>query len=147
MRRIDGARLLNEIPEVAEKIKDGSINLTQINQVQRAIREVKKQKQIKVTTQEKIELLSQLENVPQKQFEVIILQALEINTVPHKEQVLHRNKSVSLTMTFTKEQMEVLSQIKSATSHAIPNGDWADLFHYLAEKEIKKRKKLALKNQ
>src|SRR5687767_5917316 len=42
-RRIDAARLAKEVPAVIEKIKEGSINLHQLSEVQRADREFKKQ--------------------------------------------------------------------------------------------------------
>ena len=59
-RRIDAARLLKEIPEMAEKIQSGEIKLNQISLVQKAAREVSKTQAIKVTAKEKADLLNKL---------------------------------------------------------------------------------------
>ena len=56
VRRIESARLLREVPEIALKIEDGSLNLSQLSQVQQAIRITQKQESRKVLLEEKREL-------------------------------------------------------------------------------------------
>ncbi len=46
MRRVDGVRLVRELPEVREKIERGTLTLSQANQIQRAAREIKKQSEL-----------------------------------------------------------------------------------------------------
>lgn len=56
-RRIDAARLLKELPQLAEKIQSGEIKLNQISLLQKAAREVFKTQSIKVSAQDKLELI------------------------------------------------------------------------------------------
>jgi hypothetical protein len=50
-RRIDGARLIRRVPEVAEQIQNGALNLSQISKLQVTCREVAKTSGEKVTAQ------------------------------------------------------------------------------------------------
>lgn len=61
MRRVDGARLLRELPDVKEKIERGTLTLSQANQIQRAAREMKKTERA-LSTEEKQELILQVEH-------------------------------------------------------------------------------------
>ncbi len=69
MRRIDGARLLRELPEVAEKFENGSLTLSQATQVQRASRDLKKTKNEFISSEQKRNLIIQIENSSQKETE------------------------------------------------------------------------------
>ncbi|WP_413581138.1 DUF222 domain-containing protein [Bdellovibrio sp. HCB288] len=59
-RRIDAARLLRELPEVAAKIQTGEINLSQISLVQKAAREVVRTRAQPVQAEQKMEVLERL---------------------------------------------------------------------------------------
>ena len=65
VRRIESARLLREVPEIAVKIEEGSLNLSQLSQVQQAIRITQKQESRKIPTDEKRQLLKKIENTTQ----------------------------------------------------------------------------------
>lgn len=39
-RRLQSARLLKQLPEVAKKVEDGALNLSQLTQVQKCLKEV-----------------------------------------------------------------------------------------------------------
>lgn len=139
MRRIDGARLLNELPEMGEKLKSGTITLSQATQIQRASREVKKLKNNYVTISEKRKLLLSIENASQKESEATIAAALDLPIVPVQKETLHKNQSVTMTITFTHEQMQTLEQAQNMTAHCAPSKNWADTITYLAKKEISRR--------
>ncbi len=139
MRRIDGARLLRELPEVAEKFENGSLTLSQATQVQRASRELKKTKNEFITSDQKRDLVLQIENSSQKETEQTIAAALDLPIAPTQKEVLHKNQSVTLTVTFTPEQMQILEQVQNMVSHSVPNKNWADVFTYLAKKEVARR--------
>jgi 5-methylcytosine-specific restriction endonuclease McrA len=139
MRRIDGARLLQEIPEVAEKIENGSVNLSQVSLIQRAEREIKRETQCRMPLNTKRELLSKIENKTQIQSEKLIATALNIDFTPLKKVVQHRDESVTLTITLSKEQMQTLETAQALLSHAVPEKNWASLITYLAERELSRR--------
>jgi 5-methylcytosine-specific restriction endonuclease McrA len=139
MRRIDAARLLRELPEVAEKFQEGSLTLSQATQIEQASREFKKAKNEKLTTENKRELVLQVENATQKQTEQIIAETLDLPVVPMQKETLHRDQSVTLTITFSQEQMEVLQQAQNMISHSVTSKDWAEALTYLAKREVKRR--------
>ncbi len=139
MRRIDAARLLRELPEVVEKFESGSLTLSQATQVQRASREYKKINKTTVSTEEKRELFLQIENSSQKETEQIIATALALPVTPMQKETIHRDHSVTLTITLTSEQMKVLEQAQNMISHAVPGKNWAETLTYLAKKEVARR--------
>ncbi len=73
-RRIDGARLLQKLPEVADKIKEGSLNLGQISKLQCVQRQFKKESGVAVSLAEQRNLLQNLENKSLEQADLILAQ-------------------------------------------------------------------------
>ncbi len=43
---------------------------------------------------------------------------------------------MTLTLTFTSEQMQILEQVQNMISHSVPDKNWTDVFTYLAKKEV-----------
>lgn len=139
LRRIESARLLRDVPELAEKIENGAINLSQLSKVQQAVRAVQKLEDRKVDISEKKELLSRIEYTTQQQTEVILCQALSLPVLAEDKQRMHRDESVTLTITFSKEQMDLLNQVQDLIAHAVPEKKWSEVMTYLAQKEIQRR--------
>ncbi len=139
MRRIDAARLLRELPETAVKFEDGTLTLSQANQIQRASREYKKENRETLGAEQKRKLVLQIENTNQKQTEQILAAALDLPLSPVQKETLHRDESVTLTITFTKEQMAILEQAQNMVSHAVVGKDWAKILTHLAKKEVARR--------
>ena len=139
LRRIESARLLRDVPELAEKIESGAINLSQLSKVQQAVRAVQKLEDRKVDIAEKKELLSRIEYTTQQQTEVILCQALSLSVLVEDKQRMHRDESVTLTITFSKEQMDLLNQVQDLIAHAVPEKKWSEVMTYLAQKEIQRR--------
>ncbi len=73
-RRIDGARLVQKIPEVANKIKEGTLNLGQISKLQCVQRQFKKESGTTVSLIEQRNLLQNLENKSLEQTDLILAQ-------------------------------------------------------------------------
>ncbi|HEY1079572.1 MAG TPA: HNH endonuclease signature motif containing protein [Bdellovibrio sp.] len=139
LRRIESARLLRDVPELAKKIESGAINLSQLSKVQQAVRAVQKLEDRKVDIAEKMELLSRIEYTTQQQTEVILCQALSLPVLVEDKQRMHRDESVTLTITFSKEQMDLLTKVQDLIAHAVPEKKWSEVMTYLAQKEIQRR--------
>ncbi len=139
MRRIDAARLLRELPETAVKFEDGTLTLSQANQIQRASREFKKAKCEILSTVKKRDIVLQIENTTQKRTEQTLVVELDLPVVPAQKETFHRDESVTLTVTFTKEQMQILEQAQNMVSHAAVTKDWAETLTHLAKREIARR--------
>jgi hypothetical protein len=132
-RRIQAARLLKTMPEVAEKIESGALNLSQLTQVQKCLKEEKKKGQ-KIATEKVQEILNTLEN--KSGFESERILALEFNQpVKTRESVRpQQDESVRIEISFSKEQFEILKQAQSLLSHICPEGKWNEVLTTLALK-------------
>lgn len=139
MRRIDGARLMREIPEVAEKLESGALNLSQVSKLQQAVRQLQKSTNEKVTTEVKLEILEKLEATTEKDTNKILEETLDFEPSTSKPQVRHRDDSVTLCLKFSKEQIEILHEARDLSAHAA-GLEWAEVITYLAKREIKRRK-------
>lgn len=136
-RRLQAARLLRKNPEVAEKLEQGTLNLTQLTQVQKCLKQESKEG-VFVSPQETLNILQKIEN--RSNFETKKVLAVEFNQPIHTHEIVkpQRDESVRFEVTFTAEQMEILEKVKASLSHSLPEGNWADLIIYLAGKQLQK---------
>lgn len=136
-RRLQAARLLRKNPEIAEKLEEGTLNLTQLTQVQKCLRQ-EQQSGGMVSPEQTLQILEQIEN--KSSYETKRVLALEFNQHIQAHEVIkpQRDESVRLEVTFTQEQMKVLEHAKELLSHTLPEGSWADVITYLAEKQVQK---------
>lgn len=139
LRRIDGARLLREVPDLSRKIEKGSLNLSQLSQLQQAVRTVQKTENIKIPTLKKMELMVKIENSTQKETELILAQELSLPSPPENKERTHKDESVTLTITLTKEQMASLKKARDLCAHSLKQNSWSEFFTFLSNKEIKIR--------
>ncbi|MDG0817939.1 HNH endonuclease signature motif containing protein [Bdellovibrio svalbardensis] len=139
VRRIESARLLRELPEMSEKIEAGALNLSQLSKVQQAIRTVQKIEDRTMDAEEKRELLGKIEYTTQNQTELILAQELSLPFVTEQREQIHRDESVTLSITFSKEQFALLQQVQDLISHNVPTKKWAEVMTYLAQQETKRR--------
>jgi phage terminase small subunit len=134
--RMHASRLLGKMPELAAKMEAGTLNLTQVVQVQSCInKEARAGNKIdQVQTAkifEKIESLS-----GEKTLKTL---AIEFNQPIQAREVIQpqRDNTVRAGLTFSDEDMEVLKHVKNLMSHVLPNPTWAELIVHLAKKQIK----------
>jgi hypothetical protein len=132
-RRIDAARLMKEIPELSQKLENGSLNLSQVSLVQKDIR------QKKVQISNKREILESLENKSFFESQSIVSKAFDLEIKEETKITNQKDDSIRLEVTFTKEQWGKLQEMKSL----LPNGssDWSEVLEYLADKVIEKKTK------
>jgi hypothetical protein len=142
IRRIEGARLLREVPELSLKIESGQVNLSQLSKVQQAIRTVQKTEDRKVGTKEKREILLKIENTTQAQTEQILAQEFSLPAVAFEKRTIHNDGSVTLSITFSKEQIALLEKVQDLVSHQVPEKKWAEVISLLAQKEVDRKTKI-----
>ncbi len=133
IRRIDAAKLLISVPEVADRLKSGTLNLSQACLLQKCLEaDAKKGEAVSVAKTQ--EILDKLEDCNGFQTRQVLAQEFDI---PLKIQEIVRpqkDESVRLETTFSKEQFEELKQAKSFLSHVVHNGSWAEVITALASK-------------
>ncbi len=136
-RRIDAARLIAAVPEVAEKIKTGEISLSQTSYLQKAIRE--KDKTQKVLTEIKQEIIRSICGKSMADSQKIIAQALDLKLLTQSKETHQKDESVRLELTFTKEQWDKLIHARELLSTTSASNSWMEMFSFLAEKVIQKK--------
>jgi hypothetical protein len=136
--RIQAMRVLKQVPEVAAKIENGSLNLTQLVRVEQSL---KQEKRIghEIAKEQVVELIAKVENKTNFETEKII--ACELNQTPKAYQKVkpQSDDSIRLELTLSKDQYELLNKAQSYISHIIPDNDFAAVIAYLAKSLIEKK--------
>ncbi|MEN0057252.1 MAG: HNH endonuclease signature motif containing protein [Bdellovibrio sp.] len=143
MRRISAAELLREVPEVSEKIQSGTLNLSQIGELSRAIKE-KRKGGPEVSIQQKTQLIGAIagKTVSETQREISLGLDLEIK-IPEKK-FTQKDDSVRVEMTLSKEKYEKLLRCKDLGAAVLLseyNGvELTDVIEFLADFYLKSKK-------
>lgn len=132
-RRMQASRLLKDIPDVATKIENGLLNLTQLTQVQKAAR-VESKKGSSISISRKQALLEKLENKNSYQTKMILAQELDLPLQSHTTLSPQKDESVRVELTFTKEQFAEIQKAKDLLSHICPSGELNEILTTLAQK-------------
>ncbi len=142
MRRLEAARLLKEIPSMAEQLESGDLNLSQIGELSRALKDKARQSGEKVSLGQKQQILQKIagKSVPETQRE--ISRALELE-IQEPERTRFQKDSVSLSIQLTQAQYDKLSQCKDLAVHGLSqknhNFDWAAVLEQLADQFLAKK--------
>jgi hypothetical protein len=157
-RRIHAAKLLKQVPSIGDKIESGSINLSQLAEVQKCFKnEIKIHSPMAIDLEiysQKfpvgIELAEQCANLAsvknraldiinkleyQNSFETQKTLAAEMNLPVQSYERLkpQQDNSIRIELTLTEEQFADLETAKSLLSHVSPDGKWADVIGLLAK--------------
>ncbi|WP_413578355.1 HNH endonuclease [Bdellovibrio sp. HCB290] len=139
-RRLSAARLLKQSPSISKKIENGSITLTQLTQVQSALKLEQKNNPHGADTLA-ITLPTILEKIENKSaFETKACLAKDFNlpVVTHDSITPQSDETIRFEITLTREQLKTLETVRDLTSHIVPDGNWADVLTLIAEKHIQK---------
>lgn len=135
MRRLEAARLLNVVPILSDKIQDGSINLSQIGELARAIRE-KERVGEKISQDAKIAVVEQIAGLSFEQTQKAVAIGLDIELKDPERVKVQKDDSVHLSITLTREQYELLTSCKEKAAHSLQlnKGDqsWARVIEVVA---------------
>ncbi len=131
-RRLQSARLLKQVPEMAEKIEAGILNITQLTQVQKSLQECKKMGEV-ISSEKTAEILEKI--LYKNTFETQKILALEFNQPIKVSEIVRpqKDESVRLEITLSHEQYQELLQAKSLLSHICFDGSWTELIATLAQ--------------
>ena len=103
-RRVTACRMLKDLPELADDIKDGSINLTQLNQAKHFFNEI-----------------GEMDNSEKKK----IIDEIKGKTVKETEEILWKKKEheapQKVKISLKKETVEALHQLRALKAHSCPD--------------------------
>nr|WP_295900546.1 HNH endonuclease signature motif containing protein [uncultured Bdellovibrio sp.] len=133
-RRIQSARLLKHVPGIAEKLESGALNLTQLTQVQKCIKEEMRTSGTIISQNQAQKILEDIEN--KNTFETQKVLAVEFNQPIQTIETVkpQADETVRLEITLSKEEFEELKKAKEHLSHICIDGSWSDVISTLAKK-------------
>ena len=144
-RRIQAARLLREIPEVATKVESGELSLTSLWQTQRTIRAQQKATGQRVTRQEKQAALEQIEGLTSESTERTLHTLFPEAEVTAQRIVHKHNGGLGLTIELSEEEARELKRAQELLSHALPGATLAQVIARLAREFNQRKDPLARK--
>jgi hypothetical protein len=152
MRRLEAARLLRDVPIVAEKIQEGTLNLSQIGELSRALKEKEKISGDKVSCTLKTELVQAISGKTTQETQKELAVALNLPIQEFERQKVQQDHSLRIEITLNKDQAEKLHQCKNLAAHLLmqkfnSDNSWATLFEVLADQYLNKKKVAPLKKQ
>ena len=138
-RRLQSARLLKKVPTLAEKIEDGRLNLSQLTQVQKCLKQQSQKTGTEFSTHQTLQVLEQIENKSSFATEQALAVAFDLPVQSRESLKPQKDESVRIELTLSKEQFAELEQAQSLLSHICHEGNLAEVIGYLAQ-NFNKRK-------
>ncbi len=143
MRRIEAARLLRDVPVVAQKIQEGTLNLSQIGELSRSIKEKESTTGLKVTELQKEELVARIVGKTTMETQKELAVALDIPVKDFEKQKMQKDESLRLELTFSKEQYQKLLTCRDLAAHLLEknhsDSSWASVFEVLADQYLARK--------
>ncbi|WP_413581339.1 HNH endonuclease [Bdellovibrio sp. HCB288] len=146
MRRLEASRILRDVPVVAEKIHQGTLNLAQLSELSRAIKE-KRKDGVEISAQQKSELVEMISGKTTLETQKEIAQELQIKLKKPEQVRVQRDDSVHVALTFTRTQHETVMQAKDKAAHLLHENkkdhSLSSFFEILSRSYISGKMKLA----
>jgi hypothetical protein len=140
--RISAMRLMTQVEDVKEKMKDGSLTLTTAAKIQRFLKNEKKVANKVFTPEEKGELIQSCEKQSKRAVERILLERSVVPaTMAQERERLITPTSVELKLTIPTEVMKQMEEIRNLSGREVT---LAEIFTQGAESYLKN---LLKKNQ
>ena len=139
-RRLKAARLMKQLPEVAEKFQQGTLNLSQAAHAQTAFEQAQKETKAPVSLETKKILINAIENT--NNFETKQILATNLDLPLKTEEIVkpQAQQTVRLETTLTATQFEKLQEIKSLLSHKIPDQNTGTVLEAVFDFFLEKKK-------
>ncbi|WP_413578473.1 HNH endonuclease [Bdellovibrio sp. HCB290] len=147
MRRLEASRILRDVPMVAAKIHQGTLNLAQLSELSRAIKE-KRKEGVEVSVQQKVDLVNIISGKTTLETQKEIAQELEIKLKKTEQVRMQRDESVHVSLTFSRNQHETVMQAKDKAAHLLQENNrdhsLSSFFEILSRSYILGKVKLAM---
>ena len=138
-RRLDAARLLGDVPDVAEKLATGELTLASLSQLQSAIHQEEKRTGEKVTATAKREVVKKIENRSSAEASrTVAAEFPEVSKAPKESLRPAGADGWTLTVGFDAAQKTALDRARELLSHSHPGATWAEIISHLAGEHAKR---------
>ena len=133
-RRISAARLIAAVPETEEKMRSGELSLSVVSRAQTYFRHEERRTGERVTIQEKIEVLKELEKTSSREAEKILVSRSPENIKYFEKQRELTSEYTELKIVLDKELKSELDELKLLLAHQSPNLSYVDLIRLMVKK-------------
>lgn len=117
--RMSAAKLLTEVPALASKIQDGTMNLAKIAELSRAVKEKEMVTQQKVSAAQKIELVTMISGKTTVESQQDLARTLDIKIKEYEKQRIQQDGSVRHEFTASEMLQDKLNRCRGLTAHQI----------------------------
>ena len=111
-RRIEAAQLMKDVPDIAEKVRDGVLNLSQIGEIHSAIKQKERLGKCKISAEEKSELVEGVTGLTVHEVQQQLSQVLDIPIQRYEKIRMQQDGSAIVEMTLSKLSLEKLNRAK-----------------------------------
>ncbi len=145
-RRLAALRLIQDVPEVREQIQDGGLSLSSAARVYSVFQTERKLGK-KRSPEEKKHVLDQIQGLSQRECELTLLEiAPEAAETPAEKMRYINSTKAEIKMIVSQETVAKADRLKDFFAHAMPYGNYGDLFERLINKELNAiEKKIGIK--
>lgn len=139
-RLVNAMQLMLVLPEVEEKIKQGSLSVSTASQVQSYIKAQSRENAVQFAIKEKKEILQAVEGQSSRMTEKILASFHPAHPLKSAEEKVCpvANDQTIIQFVASDDLMKKLSRIKDLTAHQNWNPSYAELFQKLAEFYLEK---------
>ncbi|MGZ3687407.1 MAG: HNH endonuclease, partial [Bdellovibrionota bacterium] len=135
-RRIESMRVIRDLPEIEEKILEGSYSLTTVAAAGSFMRKRH------YSRDEKRALLARVEHKSKRETESLLAE-IDPEFARRDSEKLITEELVEIRMTMPKAVLKKLERVKELSSHRNPNPSYSELLELLADAYLKKNEKPA----
>jgi hypothetical protein len=131
--RMGAAKLLKEVPALAGKIQDGSMNLAKIAELSRAVKEKELVTREKVSSALKVELVSMISGKTTRESQQDLARTLDIKVKEYEKHRVQQDGSVRHEFTASLQLDDKLNRCRGLTAHQISQEHRAHTFESMVE--------------
>ena len=143
-RRLDAARLLADVPDVAEKIATGELTLASLSQLQSAIHQEEKRTGEKITADAKRDVVKKIEGkTSASASRTVAAEFPEVSRAPKESLKPAGADGWTLTIGLDSAQKASLDRARELLSHSHPGATWAEVIAHLAAEHARRADPIA----
>ena len=132
-RRIQAMRLLKEVPETAQALEEGKLNLSNVSAVQSFLNREAKENGKTYTVEEKRDLLQSVENKSRRECDQLLATISPLSALPpEKERPITETKT-QISVVLDETAIQKLKRIQELLAHQCPSGSYAELISKMTD--------------
>ena len=121
-RRIEAARMMNQVPELALQIQKGDVNLSQIGVISQAVKFKESQTGKKLSAEIKREVIATVAQKTTAQTQVLVAEKLDLPLQQPERKTMQKDQSCVLSITLSPEQQRKLQRCRELLAAKMQQG-------------------------